>query len=83
MEQAGTLQPVWRVPVKQETSDTPTDTRHTAERQCEDPSGSHGLPEATGGWDRGPERTLPWSRRRERGPARILVWDLRPPTLRP
>lgn len=27
MEQAGTLQPVWRVPVKQETSDTPTDTR--------------------------------------------------------
>lgn len=57
--------------------------RHTAERQREDPSGSHGLPEATGGWDRGPERTLPWSRRREQGPARILVWDLRPPTLRP
>lgn len=27
MEQAGTLQPVWPVPVKQETSDTPTSTR--------------------------------------------------------
>lgn len=87
MGQAGTLKPAWLVSVKQETSDTRTDTWQgdsvKTQRAIWEPSGSQGLPEATRSWDRGTEQTLPWSVQRERGPASLLVWDFRPLKLRP